>query len=517
MKKTNKILTILGCAALGLAGIGVASTLSSKAVQTKATSNTLVINASSFSAAWSGKTSTSYATYDWSSSGSDSASYSGKASTVAYDGATKATRTFIQLNSSKYPYLYNITAVSYITNITIVTDAAQPSARTVTPYVSTSAAMVNSSTTVDGTALAGKTATASASATLSWDVSLDSGYKFFNIAVSGATYIDSITVTFAPMPTYDPVESFGMTPATSNMTTGDTLQLASTVLPSTAKQGIVYSSSDTSVVGVDNTGLITAYAPGTATITGTTAGTTSSSATISKTCVVTVTDNTITTTEANTIVTALADNTYSDKIYKISGTISSATTANRSYVVTDGTTPITFFGSYDQFATNDFIVGGTVTMRGYLQKYVKSGTTTIELTYQGSVSLTLVSYSDSVTEFVSWIATIGSGDSQGMTNATTCLSNYQAGKTKVKAMDTNALTKLQTSTLTDVVAAKTRYLNWCNAVGDATPYEGTIISSANPISITSENDYSSVYYITGVSIFAIAVGAFFYFRKKKQA
>src|SRR5574344_2161904 len=314
MKKKTLFATIGAGLSLGLAAVALGGFLGGANAEKvgAASANTLVINASSFASAWSGKTSTSYVTYAWSQAGSNSTTYTGSASTVAYDGTTKATRTFIQLNSTKYPYLYNTVATSYITGITIVTNVAQPSARTITPYLSASAAMINNSTTPTpaGTALAGKNAAASSSTTLSWTTSVSDGYKFFSIAVSGATYIDSITITFEDMPTYDPVTSFSMTAAASTATTGDTVQITSTIAPTSANPGVSYVSSDASIAGVDNTGLITAYRPGTVTITGTTSGKNSSGNALTAAVQVMVSDNVITTTEANTIGTALADNAY---------------------------------------------------------------------------------------------------------------------------------------------------------------------------------------------------------------
>ena len=466
MKKKTVFATVGAGLSLALAAVALGGFVGNRQAKEigASTAKTLVINAASFSTAWTGKTSTSYVTYAWSQAGSDSATYTGSASTVAYDGTAKATRTFIQLNSTKYPYLYNTTAVSYITGITVVTNVAQPSARTVTPYLSADAAMINSSTatTPAGTALAGKAAAASSSTTLTWTADISAGYKFFCVAVSGATYIDSITITFEDMPTYDPVTSFDMTVPSSSATTGDTLQISSAILPASASQGVSYVSSDASIAGVDNTGLITAYRPGTVTITGTTSGKNTSGNALTDTVQVTVTDNVITTTEANTIGTALADNAYTAKIYKITGTITAINTAGRSYSISDGTTPLVAFGSYNQFASDELIVGGTATFRGMIEKYVKSGATTIELTYNGTVTLDLVSYTDAAIELAAEI--------NGVDTSIACATKYTTYKAKVIALSAEALSKFETSTSTEIANARARYVAWCTANNDSTPY-----------------------------------------------
>ena len=75
--------------------------------------------------------------------------------------------------------------------------------------------------------------------------------------------------------------SVDVSPSSVTLAPGQTRQLSTTVLPGTTTDALIYSSNLTSVATVSNSGLITAIADGTATITAT-------SGTFSDTCVVTV-------------------------------------------------------------------------------------------------------------------------------------------------------------------------------------------------------------------------------------
>lgn len=69
-----------------------------------------------------------------------------------------------------------------------------------------------------------------------------------------------------------PVESVSVNPATAKLIVGKTLTLEAKVLPKEANQGVVWSSTDDKVATVDENGLVTARAKGTATITATADG-----------------------------------------------------------------------------------------------------------------------------------------------------------------------------------------------------------------------------------------------------
>ena len=69
-----------------------------------------------------------------------------------------------------------------------------------------------------------------------------------------------------------PVESVSVNPATAELIVGRTLTLEAKVLPKEANQGVVWSSTDDKVATVDENGIVTARAKGTATITATADG-----------------------------------------------------------------------------------------------------------------------------------------------------------------------------------------------------------------------------------------------------
>ncbi len=81
------------------------------------------------------------------------------------------------------------------------------------------------------------------------------------------------------------ITSLTVDPATASVEEGATVQLTVTIQPTSADQGVTWTSSDTGKATVDATGLVTGVAEGSATITATS----SSDGTKSDTCTVTVT------------------------------------------------------------------------------------------------------------------------------------------------------------------------------------------------------------------------------------
>lgn len=79
---------------------------------------------------------------------------------------------------------------------------------------------------------------------------------------------EAVTVTTK----YSDVESVTISPKTNNLEVGATRELKATVEPSTAKQDIVFESSDDGVATVDSSGKAEAIAEGEATITVTAEG-----------------------------------------------------------------------------------------------------------------------------------------------------------------------------------------------------------------------------------------------------
>lgn len=64
-----------------------------------------------------------------------------------------------------------------------------------------------------------------------------------------------------------PVTGVSVDKTTLEVEVGDTSQLVATVTPANANQAVIWSSSDQTIATVNNTGLVTAIAEGTATIT----------------------------------------------------------------------------------------------------------------------------------------------------------------------------------------------------------------------------------------------------------
>lgn len=92
----------------------------------------------------------------------------------------------------------------------------------------------------------------------------------------GATNTNTQTICATATP--DPVESVKVTPSTGSVQINETLALTSSVLPSTATQGVTWTTSNASIATVSSTGVVTGKSVGTVSITATsTANTTKSS------------------------------------------------------------------------------------------------------------------------------------------------------------------------------------------------------------------------------------------------
>ncbi|MCF0053448.1 Ig-like domain-containing protein [Dyadobacter sp. LJ53] len=92
-----------------------------------------------------------------------------------------------------------------------------------------------------------------------------------------------LNIVFRPIPNFEfpvvsgievvltPLTSVAVNPSTASVGVGDTTRLSATVLPAIAtNQKVTWSSSNTSIVSVDGSGLVRGMSPGTATITATT-------------------------------------------------------------------------------------------------------------------------------------------------------------------------------------------------------------------------------------------------------
>ena len=288
---------------------------------------------------------------------------------------------------------------------------------------------------------------------------------------------------------------------------------------------LTWTSSDSTVASIDaTTGIVTALKAGVANIIATSVGDPTKSATKQITISAAPVYATIAAALSEFNSLNLADNGYSSHAYQVQGLIKTATSfsgSNGSLFLVDSLTDsdgLTVFGAFHNAVSNmDYIKGGTITVLGYFEKYVKGTTTTPEIVGKDSFVLSVVSYEDEVLQFVSWMNGIGTGDATtGMTaDHATCLTNYKAAKTKVLAMSSDGVTKLGAHTDTAIANARTRYENWCKAVGDATPYSGDIINSANIASFNLSKDNSYLVYALLGSVI-LGAGALFLFRKKKH-
>lgn len=256
----NKLFTKIAALALGMTmatGVGVAVATSSNAAKSaEAAPSTQKWTATS--GAIAGKTSGTIENgdYDWSFTRS-SVVYTGWSSSCIQLGSKSGAET-VTLTNSNYP--------GTISSVSVECSSYQGAHKIAISVGDTSylaATATPSWTTVDT-----KTGTGSSSGTIT--ISFTPG--------SRALYIKSISVTYE---TAVPTTSVDVSPATVTLAPGETQQLTTTVLPTNTTDTLSYSSNATGVATVSSSGLITAVADGTATITAT-------SGNYSDTCVVTV-------------------------------------------------------------------------------------------------------------------------------------------------------------------------------------------------------------------------------------
>ena len=255
----NKLFTKIAALALGATmavGVGVAVGTGSKgATKVDAAPSTQKWEASSGAIAAKTSGTIENGDYDWSFTRSNV--YTGFSSSCIQLGSKSGAET-VTLTNSNYPGTISSVSVecsSYNGAHKIAISVGDTSylAATATPKW----------TTVDT-----KTGTGSSSGTIT--ISFTNG--------SRALYIKSISVTYE---TAVPTTSVDVSPATVTLAPGETQQLTTTVLPTNTTDTLTYSSTAAGVATVTSSGLITAVADGTATITAT-------SGNYSDTCVVTV-------------------------------------------------------------------------------------------------------------------------------------------------------------------------------------------------------------------------------------
>lgn len=126
--------------------------------------------------------------------------------------------------------------------------------------------------------------------------------------------------------------------------------------------------------------------------------------------------------------------------------------------------------------------------------------------------------SDEVSEFVTYMSGKSLGDGNGVTDTATCLANYRAAKQLILYMSAAAITAFRNDVDANVVSQRIRYVNWCTANGDASPWSGALASgSANFVRILSDNPWTGDALAIGALILVAAAATGYYvFRKKKD-
>lgn len=94
-----------------------------------------------------------------------------------------------------------------------------------------------------------------------------------------------------------------------------------------------------------------------------------------------------------------------------------------------------------------------------------------------------------------------------------CSSNYATAKTMYAGLSDSSKNNFQTSTDDSIKLARTRYLAWCSANNDLSPYSGEVVS-ATKVALNFDND-NSIYLIIVISVVGIAFIGFVILKKKK--
>ncbi|GIN86972.1 hypothetical protein J6TS2_33580 [Heyndrickxia sporothermodurans] len=102
------------------------------------------------------------------------------------------------------------------------------------------------------------------------DISLTANTEYkYQVSAENSAGESELSEPITIKTNYSDPESVEVSPKTNNLEVGATRNLSATVTPSTAKQTVTWSSSDTSLATVDSSGKVTAVKEGTVTITAT--------------------------------------------------------------------------------------------------------------------------------------------------------------------------------------------------------------------------------------------------------
>ena len=249
-------------------GSGIVGTCSvTVTAKPQETTETLTITIDSFTNA-----STAYAWYNWSQATSDSTTISGKGE--IYKAADASDMQFNKGKGNKVAAIYNSVAVpGSITKIEAKTGSGTN--RNWNAYVSSTAYSASGSTLTQG----------SNSTTIGSNITVDttttslgtstSGYSYFCLqeVTTSASFLAEIVITYSSTSStpVSPVYPTGISlSGTNSISIGGTSQLEVAYTPSdTNVKNVTWSSSNSSVATVSNSGLVTGVAAGTARITAT--------------------------------------------------------------------------------------------------------------------------------------------------------------------------------------------------------------------------------------------------------
>ena len=185
--------------------------------------------------------------------------------------------------------------------------------------------------------------------------------------------------------------------------------------------------------------------------------------------------------------------------YLIDGTVKTVTDAtNHRFVLTDGTKDVYAYG-YSSVTVTDLCVGGVLSVRCTLGAYTNTYSTD-SLTELSSI--TINSNVNPAETFANWMMSTDR-DSE------TCAAKWANAKSRYAALISEQQTLFKSGSSVElIVNARTRYAAWAAANGE--------VFSASKVANNSNLDNGILVSILCVSA-ALAAGAFFIARKKKQA
>jgi hypothetical protein len=494
MKKTNKFLVAFASLGMVIAGGAAIGMMAKSGIRTKADTATKYENATNGVCDFTSAITATEATH-WTVS-----NFTDKTGFYQSSG-TKGAAEYIKFYNSTNPFAAH-TPTSIVVTMSVAGGSAKSGLSWSMSLLDSTGAVI--SATKQSAATYSVTTTA-ADKTWTFSTSLASAYgvQFDTTKVSGWNLrVYTMTVQLGYEATVDPVASIALDKTTATCAAGEPVNLSATVLPTTALTTVSWSVSDSALATVSN-GVVSTLKGGTLTVTATTNGKDSNGNSLIATCVITISETVTTLADVATIGAALATGAYTNIIYTVTNKIS-AYTSDRQFTISDGTNTMVVYGSYNQFLDAGYIVGGTITARARIKNY--SGT--VEMCPVNDTYLEVSNYSDGALTVAAWISSTDR-------DAETCANKYSAAKAMVLALDSIALTKFENSTITAIVDARTRYVNWCNANSDTNYYATG--SGAVILNETTSNETSSMIVVIVSMAIVLAGGAYLYIRRRKHA